>query len=112
MEVARCLKCNYEWIPRVPCPKKCPKCKDYNWAGRTVDLKICKICKRNFIKLHIHHINGNHEDNRESNKIKICVDCHSAIHTGIGKKRRQRFFEDEEIIEKLLKYRNKVRIYG
>ncbi len=26
-----CQKCNYDWIPRVQCPKHCPNCNAVNW---------------------------------------------------------------------------------
>ena len=25
----KCPKCEYEWVPRVPEPRQCPKCKRY-----------------------------------------------------------------------------------
>lgn len=109
MEKAHCLKCGYEWIIRVDDPKKCPKCKTYNWAGKELKEKVCAICKRHFFELHTHHINGNHSDDRKVNKINICLDCHSAIHTGTGRKRAQRYFLKKDIIEELTKYRNKLK---
>ena len=27
----KCLKCGYEWIPRVPDPRSCPKCGSLRW---------------------------------------------------------------------------------
>ncbi len=47
------------------------------------DLEYCKCCARLFFKLDIHHINGNHSDDREKNKIKVCRNCHYRIHRGI-----------------------------
>ena len=26
-----CMQCGYHWVPRVPNPKVCPRCKHYNW---------------------------------------------------------------------------------
>ena len=28
---AKCLRCDFEWIPRVETPAKCPKCKSALW---------------------------------------------------------------------------------
>jgi Zn finger protein HypA/HybF involved in hydrogenase expression len=27
----KCLKCNYEWTPRITNPKCCPECKTRKW---------------------------------------------------------------------------------
>ena len=27
----RCSKCGYEWVPRVPDPRSCPKCGSLRW---------------------------------------------------------------------------------
>lgn len=51
-------------------------------------LKNCMICERTFHVLHIHHINGNHVDNQEENKISVCASCHAVIHKGLKKGRR------------------------
>lgn len=29
--MARCLRCGFEWLPRVECPVKCPHCKTHLW---------------------------------------------------------------------------------
>lgn len=29
--MVKCLRCNYEWLPRVERPSNCPKCKIKNW---------------------------------------------------------------------------------
>ena len=78
------------------------------------DLKQCKVCERHFTKICVHHINGNHEDNRKENRIQICEDCHTAIHSGIsikngGRSRRyKREYEnmDRKILIKLNDLRN------
>ncbi len=31
MKKVKCLKCGFEWIPRVEDPLQCPKCKRYDW---------------------------------------------------------------------------------
>ena len=27
----RCLRCGWEWLPRVPFPRRCPSCLSYKW---------------------------------------------------------------------------------
>lgn len=49
---------------------------------------VCPKCNKNVTtKLHKHHINGNHEDDRAANVVYICRACHSRAHIGpnIGK---------------------------
>lgn len=26
-----CLRCNYSWVPRTENPRRCPRCKSYQW---------------------------------------------------------------------------------
>ena len=40
----------------------------------------CKICKKNFLKIHIHHIDGNHENNNPKNKVYLCEKHHNQVH--------------------------------
>ena len=67
----------------------------------------CQICFRNFVRMNIHHINGNHDDNRNRNLIKICRDCHTTIHKKIGynKFRHYELNSDEAAILKIYKLR-------
>ncbi len=83
----KCNKCLWEWKARVKTPIACPQCHCRKWNKKKKGK--CKICKRNFKSLAIHHINGNHSDNKNSNIISICSDCHSAIHTGTNKTKRR-----------------------
>lgn len=49
------------------------------------DNYICQICSKNVYKSrhgHVHHINGNKNDNDTENLILLCSSCHSKIHTG------------------------------
>lgn len=110
MEEQRCLKCGHEWISRVQNPKACPNCQTRNWMIK--DYRQCTICGRNFLNLHLHHIDGNHENNQKINLILICGDCHSAIHSGTNnRKRRTRDFRsyNDHLIIKLNDYRKKLK---
>jgi hypothetical protein len=62
------------------------------------ELKECETCKRHFVKLDIHHINGNHKDNREENRINICRSCHTSIHKNVScrKNREYNLLQEDE----------------
>lgn len=49
----------------------------------------CQKCKRVLkgLKPHIHHKNGNPKDNRQSNLILVCPNCHSKLHRNMRPKR-------------------------
>lgn len=84
MKKRKCLICGYKWKRIfVNNPKSCPKCRSKLW-----DYEIrgeCMICKRHFLDLHIHHLDGNHLNNIKINTIYICGSCHKKIHLGLGK---------------------------
>jgi predicted Zn-ribbon and HTH transcriptional regulator len=31
MPSVTCLRCGHQWMPAVPQPKSCPRCKSYYW---------------------------------------------------------------------------------
>jgi len=107
----KCLKCEHEWIPRTDNPLSCPKCKSRNW-----DLdgyNKCEICNRNFLRLITHHKDGNPQNNKEHNKIRICDDCHRFIHNPLKKhgnkqylSRTRRYDKTGEIRKKLIQLNN------
>ncbi|KKN58419.1 hypothetical protein LCGC14_0552320 [marine sediment metagenome] len=33
-KLLKCLRCGFTWLPRTESPKRCPKCKSYDWAQR------------------------------------------------------------------------------
>jgi predicted RNA-binding Zn-ribbon protein involved in translation (DUF1610 family) len=108
MNKLECLKCGHEWLPRQDIkPLACPRCHSVQWDSE--GYQPCQVCKRNFLSLNIHHINGNHQDNKISNLIKICVDCHTRIHyrettvKGNGAHRRNRNYQmvNPEVTKKL-----------
>ena len=51
---------------------KCEKCGITEWQGKPISLQI-------------HHINGNHHDNRLENLQFLCPNCHSQTDTYAGK---------------------------
>lgn len=79
-------------------------------------IKECQVCFRNFFNLNIHHINGNHDENRINNLINVCDDCHASIHNKINKRRIRTYLNDsdDEIIKKIYCLRIKLHkgIYG
>jgi len=87
-----CYRCEHKWKQRADYIRKnklpiaCPKCKSPSW-----NIKLnqkCEICNRLIFYPILHHIDGNHRNNKNENKIVICEDCHLAIHQGIGRQNR------------------------
>ena len=82
---------------KVEMIKKCSESKlgelNPNWKGgskypiweefkkkcSTGELSICEICE-NELKLEVHHIDKNHENDTRENLLCICHKCHSKIH--------------------------------
>ena len=90
----KCLICSYEWKGVAKrrkannLPRPCPNCKSPLWnVGYN---KICVVCKKRVFTPAIHHINGDHKNNLESNRLIICNFCHTAIHSGIRTPKRKR----------------------
>ena len=52
------------------------------WTVFTRDGFTCQDCGQlgDLKSLEMHHINGNHNDNRYENLISLCVDCHLDAH--------------------------------
>lgn len=75
-----CKKCGHEWNPRRERPLRCPRCGSFNYNIEGYDK--CALCNKNYLSLHNHHKNGNHGDDSQTNIIRICAYCHSAIHNG------------------------------
>ena len=104
--------CSYEWIPRTDNPKECPKCKRMDW---NIEKElVCKVCGRGLITPIIHHIDGNHKNDKKSNRITLCTDCHIAIHFEMGSKskgrkgKRRDYMNNIEVIEKIEKLQSKL----
>lgn len=53
-----------------------PECGITNWYGHE-------------LKFHLHHINGNHNDNRLENLMILCPNCHSLTENYSGKKLKE-----------------------
>lgn len=62
--------------------RKCECCNNTEWLGKP-------------IKLELHHINGNHDDNRLENLQLLCPNCHSYTDTYRGKN-KVRYEEKKE----------------
>ena len=101
-----CLKCGHEWISRNGKPIACPSCNSRYWNSK--DYQECMICKRNFIILHVHHIDRNRKNNSKENLLEICASCHSFIHAGDKNTRRRVRIMDFKILEKIEFYKEKI----
>jgi hypothetical protein len=40
----------------------------------------CFVCERMVTRLHGHHVNWDHRDNRPGNVVSVCGTCHRIIH--------------------------------
>ena len=48
------------------------------WIKENGEQKICPICGENMPQtFHVHHIDGNHKNNSDKNRINICASCHA-----------------------------------
>ena len=60
----------------------------------------CKFCGTSK-SIQVHHIDGNHDNNTPSNRVRLCQRCHSLVHKYLG-------VADPEEIEALAKRAQKV----
>lgn len=51
---------------------------------KEIENSICSICNYTFVKMIIHHIDGDRTNNKKENLIAICNKCHLRIHHGIN----------------------------
>lgn len=81
-----CQACNGVFNTRGDnLPAKCNLCNSPIWDyGHN---KPCQVCSRNLLRPVVHHVNGNHDDNRSENRLFLCEGCHTGIHKGLGSKR-------------------------
>ena len=92
MKRLKCFKCNHTWLPRTDTmPLSCPNCNSRHWMIKSYSK--CEVCKRNFLKLHLHHKDGNHKNNKKDNLIRLCEDCHAVIHVGFSKRKHKRSYK-------------------
>jgi hypothetical protein len=73
MTTIKCEKCRYPFQKKFL--NSCPKCK----LLKTNNFN-CRICNRIFLKLCLHHIDGNHYNDKINNLILCCEKCHLQIH--------------------------------
>jgi len=79
-EIRNCKVCKHSWESNLIFPTSCPNCHSRNYDHGN-NLK-CRICQKNVLIPHIHHVDGNHKNNKEENRIPVCSLCHRAIHSG------------------------------
>ena len=63
--------------------------KNRRYAERLkANIDYCELCYAKGVRLEVHHIDGNPENNELSNLIKVCTQCHNLLHHGwhVGKK--------------------------
>lgn len=79
-----CLICGNPSGRKKYCSEKCkPKMiiiKPY-WKGMARFNSICYTCLKTYSILHIHHRDGNHNNNLPENLIGLCPSCHQLVYT-------------------------------
>jgi len=70
------------------------KCKEFNEHRKLmideIDKGNCFCCYNEFPSINIHHLDGNHSNNKKDNLIALCKLCHSLVHRGFLKSKRMR----------------------
>ena len=86
----------------------CWRCKTHSYdKGHNIK---CEVCGRLLLEPHIHHIDGNPKNNTPQNRIAVCKNCHTTIHSGIDSKRKggnsikRNYKNENEILLKIKKY--------
>lgn len=99
-----CLTCGTACGRKRYCSKECRPIRipimEY-WNGIERINSKCKICNGTIFIPHVHHINGNHSDNRMENLLVVCPSCHCKIHNRKSKEKRS----EKEINKRLEPYR-------
>lgn len=114
----KCLVCGEESKSNGKLYSPCKNCRSKVWL--VGDNYPCEICNRTAIKPVTHHIDGNRKNNIYENLIFLCMDCHTAIHLGVGlgnkkgknKKRKTKnrlYSKDNQIVNILQEYSIKYR---
>jgi len=70
----KCLTCGIPCGKKKYCSEKCKPIKVYikpHLKGMARFNEKCNICQKTFILLHIHHKDGNHENNDKDNLINL-----------------------------------------
>lgn len=89
----RCVACGSLCGRKKYCSDKCkpkyatiPLEKSY-WNGMSRVNSKCFCCDYTFDLLHVHHRDGNHNNNCKTNLISLCPLCHKSIHYKSNNKR-------------------------
>lgn len=72
-----------------------------------IDISTCRICKCQDKRMNVHHIDGNHLNNKLNNLAIVCTFCHFAIHDNISK-REGKSYEEIYGIERANEIKNKM----
>ena len=78
-----CLTCGENCGRKRYCSETCKPIRTYLGRHLKVIDRInvrCKICNGLLFVPHVHHLNGDHKDNRKENLIILCPSCHLKLH--------------------------------
>ncbi len=108
-----CLTCGTHCGRKRYCSNICKPIRIYQkqyWKNIERLNAKCKICEGTIFIPHVHHINGNHKDNRKENLIVLCPSCHMKIHNRSKKKQPRPTKKEEEREINLEEYRKRLSI--
>jgi hypothetical protein len=54
-----------------------------------LNTSVCSICNYTFVKMCVHHIDGDRINNKKENLVVVCDKCHHRIHKGLRFKDRK-----------------------
>ena len=80
----KCITCGKTCGRKKYCSNEC-KPQRINipsyWKGIEIFNIHCYVCQGLIFKVHIHHKDGNHDNNEQNNLIPLCPSCHKKVHT-------------------------------
>jgi len=111
----KCITCGGECGRKKYCSKDCrprPVRIVSHLKGIARFNEKCYVCNKTFFLVHIHHKNGNHNDNDKENLIQLCPSCHMKVHhpQDISKIRNFKNYKNlsHEKLLKIIELRNKL----